>query len=410
LSTIAGSCISHRLKPTGPLRIAFFTGDFYPQQIGGQGIYAFEVVTRAAARGLEVTVVCPATAERRDYRYPERVRVEFLSGASNALTYTARLAPAQARIMAEADVLHVNELFGLSVSLLRSPRSGLVISSHNAYLDRFHAAQGLGKLKFLPLIALERLTYPRADRLIIGSEIEREPALRLGVQNSRIALIPYGVQAERFADPDRTLRAQTRARLGIPEGARVALFVGRSVKRKKPHVVARAFRTLADEDPNFYGLLLGDGEMMPAVQDIIDGQPRVRQLGAVAFSELPAYYAAADVFTLPSVGEGSISLAVLEAAAAGLPLVLTDDSGGQSAVFEPGKNGEVVKLDDAADLAAGLRRALTRGQQYGARSRQLVAEHFSWDACARQTIACYEEVAQLASVNSRATGRAARTG
>ncbi|HWZ90887.1 MAG TPA: glycosyltransferase family 4 protein [Polyangiaceae bacterium] len=395
MSTIGGSCISHRLTPSGPLRVAFFTGDFYPQQVGGQGIYAFEVVTRAAALGLEMTVVCPSTPARLEHRYPKGVHVQFLRGAPNALSYTGHLAPIQTRIMANADVLHVNELFGMSVSLLRSKRSGLVISSHNAYLDRFFAAQGVSKLKFLPLIALERLSYPRADRLIIGSEIERAPALRLGVNSARIALIPYGVEAARFADTDHQMRTRTRARLGIAEDARVALFVGRSVKRKKPHVVARAFRALADEDPNFHGLLLGDGEMVPTVQDIIAGEPRVQQLGAVAFDDLPSYYAAADVFTLPSVGEGSISLAVLEAAAAGLPLVLTDDSGGQSAVFEPGRNGEVVRLDDAADLAAGLRRAFARSGEYGARSRQLVAEHFSWDACARQTVACYEEVAPL---------------
>jgi glycosyltransferase involved in cell wall biosynthesis len=117
-------------------------------------------------------------------------------------------------------------------------------------------------------------------------------------------------------------------------------------------------------------------------------------LGAVPFERLPEYYAAADVFTLPSVGEGSISLVVLEAAAAGLPLVLTSDSSGQSAVFEPGQNGETVVLDDAADLAAGLRRAFQQQSRYGERSRQLVAEHFSWDACARQTVACYEDAAR----------------
>jgi glycosyltransferase involved in cell wall biosynthesis len=394
LSTIGRPCISHCLTSSGPLRIAFFTGDFYPQQVGGQGIYAFEVVTRAAALGLDVTVVCPITPERAVHRYPERVHMRFLPAVSNALSYTARLAPMQASITANADVLHVNELFGLSVSLLHPKHCGLVISSHNAYLDRFRAAQGASKLKFLPLMALERLSYPRAERLIIGSEIERAPALQLGVNSARISLIPYGVEAARFADPDHRMRARTRAELGIPEAASVALFVGRSVKRKKPNIVARAFRALADADPNFHGLLIGDGEMTPIVSDLIAGQPRVQQLGAISFRELPRFYAAADVFTLPSVGEGSISLAVLEAAAAGLPLVLTDDAGGQSVVFEPTKNGEVVVLDDAVDLTAGLKRAFARATEYAARSRELVAEHFSWDACARQTVACYEEVAR----------------
>jgi glycosyltransferase involved in cell wall biosynthesis len=369
-----------------------FTGDFYPEQIGGQGIYAFEVATRAAALGLDVTVVCPYTRAKAAYRYPEGLRVQLLKAEPNPLSYGAALAPIQSSLLRNVDVVHVNELFGLSVSLLRGTRAGLVISSHNSYLDRFHAAHGPSRLKYLPLIALERLSYPRADRLIIGSEIERAPVRRLGVSDDKIRTIPYGVEATRFVDLGGERRRNTRARLGIPEDANVALFVGRFVERKKPHVVARAFRALAAEDPRFHGLLIGDGDMMPAVREIVGDEARVHLLGAVPFDRLPEHYAAADTFTLPSVGEGSISLVVLEAAAAGLPLVLTDDASGQSAVFEAGRNGETVALDDAAALLVGLRNALASREKYGERSRQLVDEHFSWDACARQTVACYESV------------------
>ena len=382
------------MKSSAPLRVTVFTGDFYPEQVGGQGIYAFEAATRAAALGLEVTVVCLSNQARVAHRYPDGMRMHFVQAAPNVLSYTAAIERIRRSVTQNANVVHVNELFGFSVSALRSKNWGLVVSSHNSYLDRFHAARGLKKLMYPPLLALERLSYPRADRLIIGSEIERAPAHTLGVEDSNIRLIPYGVEASRFADPTRSQRTKTRARLGIPDTARVALFVGRFVERKKPHVVAQAFRALASEDPNFHGLLIGDGPMTPTVQEAIGSESRVRALGAVPFAELHEYYAAADAFTLPSVGEGSISLVVLEAAAAGLPLVLTDDSCGQSAVFEAGRNGELVALGDAVDLAAGLRRALARQVEYGARSQKLVEEHFSWDACARLTVACYEEVAR----------------
>jgi glycogen synthase len=397
LSTIGRADISRCLKSPAPLRIALLTGDFYPEQIGGQGIYAFEVATRAAALGLEMMVVCPATAARIAHRYPGRVRVRLVEAAANPLAFAAALTPIQRQVVASADVLHVNELFGFTASMLRPRRTGLVISSHNSYLDRFHAASGPRKFMYLPLIALERLSYPRADCLIIGSEIEREPARQLGVADSKIRTVPYGVDASRFSDPTGSVRAKTRARLRIPETARVALFVGRLVTRKKPQVVARAFLRLAAADPNFHGLLIGDGDMMEPVRGIVAGEPRIQLLGAIPFEQLPEYYAAADAFTLPSVGEGSISLVVLEAAAAGLPLVLTADSSGQSAIFEPGRNGELVKLDDAVDLAAGLSRALDSKALFGERSRQLVAEHFSWDACARQTVACYEDALRFSA-------------
>lgn len=385
----------------GPLRVALFTGDFYPEQIGGQGIYAFEIATRAAALGLELTVVCPATPARIAFQYPERVRVRLLDTAPNALAYAASLEAVRREVLAEAQVLHVNELFGLTAALSRPRAQGLVISSHNAYLDRFHAARGAKKLMYLPLIGLEALGYPRADRLLIGSEIERAPARKLGVANDKIVTIPYGVEAARFADAGGHSRAKTRARFGIPDSARVAVFVGRFVERKKPLVVAQAFKALAAQDPSFHGILIGDGDLTERVRGLVAGEPRVHLAGAVPFADLPEYYAAGDAFTLPSVGEGSISLAVLEAAAAGLPLVLTDDSAGQSLVFEPGKNGELVVLDDAEGLARGLERALARRAEYGARSRELIAAHFSWDACARQTVARYEEAFSLASTRAK---------
>jgi glycosyltransferase involved in cell wall biosynthesis len=301
-----------------------------------------------------------------------------------------------AGLSADTDLFHVNELFGFSAAFARKDR-GLVISSHNSYLDRMRAARGLRKLRYPPLVALERLTYPKADRVIIGSEIERAPVRQLGVHEARIVEIPYGVDLERFTDPERVRGNSVRDRLGIPRDAEVGLFVGRFVERKKPHVAAQAFAELAQERPQFHAIFVGDGTLLPAIRAASTGAAKLHFLGAVPFSELAPFYAAADVFALPSVGEGSISLAVLEAAAAGLPLVLTLDSAGQSRVFEPNQNGEIVRLDDAADLVRGLRQALQKRHAYAKRSRELVVEHFSWDACAKATIRCYEDALRTRS-------------
>src|SRR5260221_4888552 len=149
-----------------PLRITFVTGDFYPDQVGGQGIYAFEIATRVARAGYAVTVVAPQTPGRSAYPYPPGLSTRFLGrGAPNPLLFTARAARWRRDIAQGADVVHVNELFGFVLAIPRQWRPyGLVTSSHNSYLDRFHAAQGIRKLRYPALIALESLTYPRADR------------------------------------------------------------------------------------------------------------------------------------------------------------------------------------------------------------------------------------------------------
>jgi glycosyltransferase involved in cell wall biosynthesis len=375
------------------LRVTLSSGDFYPEQIGGQGIYAFEIARELAQLGVRVRVICPHQHARALFTYPEGVEVRLLpKRTENPLFFSAAAARLRSALLRDCDVLHLNELFGFPLAFrLPHERHGLLIASHNAYLDRFHAARGLvKKLRYPPLIALEAATYRAADRVVIGSEIERRPLLTLGVAAERIAVVPYGVNASRFEDPEGVVRAEVRRELGIPAGARVVLFVGRFVERKKPHVVAAALRRLRAQDPSLMGILIGDGDWMSEVRSIVGSDAGIKLPGAVSFDTLPRYYAAADVFTLPSVGEGSISLVVLEAAAAGLPLVLTEDSSGKSPVFERGVNGELVPLDDDESLAAALRSALDQAERYGPRSRELVRRYFSWEAAARSTLREYE--------------------
>jgi glycosyltransferase involved in cell wall biosynthesis len=377
----------------GSLRATMLAGDFYPEQVGGQGIYGFELASELVKLGVRLRVVCPHTSGRAAHVYPLGLEVRLLPApAKNPLVFSALALAERARLLADTDVLHVNELFGFPLTArLPRERHGLVVASHNAYLDRFHAARGLvKKLRYPPLIALESLSYRAADRVLIGSEIERQPLRTLGVQDERIAVVPYGVTARRFEDPAGATRAAVRRELGIAPEARVVLFVGRFVERKKPHVVARALRALRAEQPQIVGILVGDGELMPEVRAEAGGDAGLHLVGAVPFESLPRYYAAADAFTLPSVGEGSISLVVLEAAAAGLPLVLTQDSAGDSPVFERGVNGELVALDDADELRRALVTALANAERYGTRSRELVREHFSWEAAARSTLREYE--------------------
>jgi glycosyltransferase involved in cell wall biosynthesis len=379
-------------EASAPLRVTMLTGDFCPEQIGGQGIYAYEVARRLVELGHRVRIYCPQTPERVGFVYPPELEVRFLPAHTrNPLLYSAEAALRRREILADTDVLHVNELFGFPLTWrLPHERHALLVSSHNGYQDRMLAARRLvAKLKYPPLIALEAGSYRFADTVFIGSDIERAPMRRLGIPDRRIALVPYGVDTRRFDGSNGALRARIRAELGIPLDAKVVLFVGRFVERKKPHVVAEALRLLGPRVPGLHGVLVGDGEYMAEVRARVGTATNVHLTGAVPFTELHHYYAAADVFTLPSVGEGSISLVVLEAASAGLPLVLTEDSSGQSAVFEPGSNGELVALGDAPSLATGLERALERAASYGPRSRAIVQALFSWEATAAATLHHY---------------------
>jgi glycosyltransferase involved in cell wall biosynthesis len=119
----------------------------------------------------------------------------------------------------------------------------------------------------------------------------------------------------------------------------------------------------------------------------------VHLAGARPPGEIPDWLACADVFVLPSLYEG-MSLAVMEAMAAGLPVVVTRVSGTGELVPDP-SYGRVVTPGDAGELAGAIAWLLDdpeRRRRIGLRARAH-ARSFSWDACFARTAALLREVA-----------------
>lgn len=157
------------------------------------------------------------------------------------------------------------------------------------------------------------------------------------------------------------------------------LSVGRLRTRKAVGVLLEAFDRLRRERQDVELVVIGDGELRPVIeaQRARLGTAGVRLLGAVPRDQIARHLAAADVFVLPSIYEG-FPLAILEAMAAGLPVLATRVSGNPEAV-EDGVSGLLVEPEDAAGLTramarmagdAELRRAM------GRRGRRILAERF----------------------------------
>src|SRR6266542_795246 len=97
----------------GSLRATMLAGDFYPEQVGGQGIYGFELARQLARLGVEVRVACPHTSARAAHAYPPGVDVRLWQASTkNPLVFSAVALRERARLLSGTDVLHVNELFG----------------------------------------------------------------------------------------------------------------------------------------------------------------------------------------------------------------------------------------------------------------------------------------------------------
>ncbi len=139
-----------------------------------------------------------------------------------------------------------------------------------------------------------------------------------GVQNTEPQ--PLGVNTEIFRPG--TDGAETRERLGIPEGRKVLLYVGRLAAEKNTRTLLEAFAELSRRAGNaFHLLIIGDGQERPLLEKLI------AETGAVSWLpycgeavELAQYYRAADLFVHPGIEE-TFGLVALESQACGTPVV-----------------------------------------------------------------------------------------
>jgi glycosyltransferase involved in cell wall biosynthesis len=183
-----------------------------------------------------------------------------------------------------------------------------------------------------------------------------------GVPRERTGLFPYAIDVEHFRAASRltaTERTAARERLGLQEGERAVLAVAKMNPREAPWDLLRALPFL----PGGTRLLLaGDGPARPELERLAEGLAgpspnRVRFLGYVPYGELPALYAAADLFVHP-VREERWGVSVAEALACDLPVVTSSRVGAAHDLVIVGKNGGVYPAGDPRALASRIAAAL----------------------------------------------------
>lgn len=389
-----------------PLNILHLTPYYAPA-------YAFGGVTRAvegmaqalAARGHTVTVLTTdALSQHERYAGPldsvqdgvRVVRVRNLSvglrGRFNLSTPPA-LGRAAADLLAAGDVLHVHEL-RTAENLLVTPlaarrRVPIALSPHGTLT----LSTGRGALKS----AWDRLLSPAVARRIgavvalTAQEADEAQAawasFGLELAPTRAIVVPNGVDADAYArlpDP-----AAFRRRYGL-ENSRVCLFLGRLHARKGIEALVRAFRQLEADDVRL--LIVGPDEgMLSVLQPLLDR--RMVVTGYLDGAERLAALAAADVFCLPATGEG-LSMAALEALAAGLPVILAPGcnlpevaTAGAGLIVAP-------EPEPLAQALAALLGDPARRAGMSAAARRLVRERFAWAAVAEQLEAVYQALAR----------------
>jgi len=222
------------------------------------------------------------------------------------------------------------------------------------------------------------------------------------VARDRIAIIPSGIDTERFRPPSPSERAAARAALGLADREIAVGTVG-ALEARKGHrylieaiakcTPAPAYRrdTVDASHPRLRCFIAGDGSSSAELAaDLCSRklEDRVRLLGAIADPRRLLW--ALDIFAFPSLREG-LGVALLEAMACGVPAVASR-TGGIPEVVEDGRTGLLVAPGDAGEIAAALARLAAEPrtrETFRAASRSTVVEKFSMPAMARATLALY---------------------
>jgi glycosyltransferase involved in cell wall biosynthesis len=214
--------------------------------------------------------------------------------------------------------------------------------------------------------------YGLVDRILVPSQFVRDAVLALGASAERVVTVPYGVDSS-------WLDAVPR-----PQPGRL-LFVGSVGLRKGVHYLAEATRLRRDR-----GVAVDVRVVGPVSPDLIRNPlfAGPTYVGRVLRDEVRQEFLAADVFVLPSIGEGSATV-TYEALACGLPVVTTPNAG---SVVRDGVDGFVVPVRDSAALADRIEqvvtdRALRHRLSQDARAR---ASEFTWERYGDRLIAALQ--------------------
>ncbi|MDY7095961.1 MAG: glycosyltransferase [Acidobacteriota bacterium] len=259
----------------------------------------------------------------------------------------------------------------------------------------------LRRLKGIPFVDIAHGNSPRwegafarqhPDRVVCFTDAAaamiRERAPRAAIQ-----VIPHGVDLQLFQPG--VPPAPAVAELGLSRP--IVLAAGAVDEHKRFHLAAEAVARLSQPHEHASLVVLGDG---PAASELdrharaLLGEGRYHRT-SVPREEMPAWYAAADAFTLPSLTE-AFGLVYLEAMACGIPCVATDDAVRRSVL---GNVGEVCPVEDSDRYARALEGVLA--EDWGQRPRRR-AEEFSFATTAGAYAALLEELARGRESGGRA--------
>ncbi|MBD2578750.1 glycosyltransferase [Oscillatoria sp. FACHB-1406] len=214
------------------------------------------------------------------------------------------------------------------------------------------------KPKILPYL------YRLGDRIVASNRLGKQVLESIGVEEDRVVLTPSCVDNDWWRSAAENIDPlAARQQWEIPPDASVVLFCAKFQPWKRPLDLLRAFARASV--PNSYLLFAGDGPQRRELENEAEAlgmRDRVKFLGFLNQSQLPAAYRAADLFVLPSEYE-PFGMVVAEAMLCGCPAVVSDRVGARADLIIPDRTGFIYPCDDIEALANLLAKYLPQREK-----------------------------------------------
>lgn len=294
------------------------------------------------------------------------------------------------------DIVHTHSSKAGVLGRLAARREGVAGILHTSH--GLPVNPDMSRLEKAILLTAERIAARASHRIVAVSRATAQELVDLKLARpNQLAVISSGIDVDRFRRQD---KLEAKRALGLPEDAPVAGWIGRHFEQKRPGDVVSAARSICERVPGAYVLLVGDGPLLEASRKAAEDCERVRVLGFRADVEM--IYAALDVMYLASAWEG-LPRTILEAMAAGAPVVSTDVSG-VSEVVEDGTTGFLVDVGDWRTLTDRVARILNDPALAGRMSQAAAAKitrEYSAQHTVEATAELYERLLQSPTESAR---------
>lgn len=240
-------------------------------------------------------------------------------------------------------------------------------------------------------LRLDQWTDSLVDRHVCVSRSVAEFSIReSGLKDSKVVVIPNGVDVERFAAAE----PADLSRFQIPSDARVILTIGRLDEQKNPLGTLRCFAAIAGSHQNVHLLLVGQGPLESELRRLASDLQLASRVHLAGWqADIPHIMRACDLFVLASNWEGMPNV-LLEAAAAGIPVISTRVEGAEE-IITCDECGVLVGISNDDQLAAAMSECLADPESAMTRATRLqefIGKQFTWDSVVDSYSRLYESL------------------